>query len=100
MARCQYHFASQIAGRLAFGSQLSIDRESRDNLISRPCRRLGLNKWDDRPRPFCKLRFRTHLVAACTAWKHKAHEFVKDFDMNIEFLFPICQQYPHVFTGP
>ena len=64
-----------------------VESESnwRDNFSLAPKRRRGrpLTRWDDKLRSFCKLKFPDTqcwmYVAASSAWKRKADDFVNEF---------------------
>jgi len=88
LARRQYHFASQVAESDSWARHVCTWHPAMnwtENFTLCPSRRPGrpLTRWDDRLRSFCKRHFPNAPcwtnVAACTAWKVKEREFVRDF---------------------
>ena len=88
LARCQHSFASRVAQTNGWVTRVvtwNPESNWRDNFSLAPKRRQGrpLTRWDDKMRSFCKLKFPDTqcwmYVAASSAWKRKADDFVNEF---------------------
>ena len=88
LARCQHSFASRVAQTNGWVTRVvtwNPESNWRDNFSLAPKRRQGrpLTRWDDKLRSFCKLKFPDTqcwmYVAASSAWKRKADDFVNEF---------------------